>query len=275
MFFHCIPSSCPMVSDEVLPRVDWKPKIKAFLYEQLEAEPALTACLIIHNCNLRDRAEQCVETLAKYIENIVSQPDEPKFRKIRLSNRIFCDRVRCVEGGYEFLVGAGFREQTIDDDQFLVHSGANVDELPELLDALRTAETIALELDRNIQVLLPSQARKFQLPPEFFRISAEELKRDQRMRAEAMESAQQLKTKAMRDKEEQRTLNMYKYALMRVRFPDGVFLQGTFGVHERLGDVVDFVRAALKQEEFEFALAMPAGARLSRTDYEKTLHELR
>lgn len=34
-----------------------------------------------------------------------------------------------------------------------------------------------------------------------------------------------LKTKAMREKEEVRVLNRYKFALIRIRFPDGIYLQ--------------------------------------------------
>lgn len=216
---------CALISEEILPRSDWKIRIRDFLYEQLEMEKGLTACLIIHNCNLPDKANACTETLAKYIENIVQNPTEEKYRKIRLSNRIFCERVRDVEGGVEFLIGAGFTEQTIDDEKFLIHSGDDLDQLPELLDALRTAEKITLDLDRNIQVLLPSQARKFELPADFYRVRPEEAKREQKMRTDAIENAQILKTKAMREKEELRTINMYKFSLIRVRFPDGVFLQ--------------------------------------------------
>lgn len=174
---------------------------------------------------MKDKATACIDTLFKYLENIVNNPDDEKYRKIRLSNRIFGERVRGVEGGYEFLVGAGFVEQTIDGEVYLIFSGDSVDHLPELLDALRSAEKIGLELDRNIEVLLPSQARKFELPSDFYRMSPEDVKKEQRLRTEALESAQQLKTKAMREKEELRTLNMYKYSLIRVRFPDGVFLQ--------------------------------------------------
>lgn len=218
---------CPLISEEILSRSEWKVRIRDFLYEQLEVEKGLTACLIIHNCNLPDKANACTETLAKYIENIVQNPTEEKYRKIRLSNRIFCERVRDVEGSIEFLAGAGFVEQTIDGDTFLVHSGDElmIDQLPELLDALRTAEKISLDLDRNIQVLLLSQARKFELPADFYRVRPEEAKREQKMRTDAIESAQILKTKAMREKEEMRTINMYKFSLIRIRFPDGVFLQ--------------------------------------------------
>lgn len=175
-------SRCPLISEEVLSRGEWKIKIRDFLYEQLEDEPGLTACLIIHNCNVKDKAEACSETLSKYIENIVNNPDDEKYRKIRLTNRIFCERVRGVEGGYEFLIGAGFVEQTIDGEAYLIHSNDGIDQLPELLDALRTAERIDLELDRNMQVLLMSQARKFELPPDFYRVRPEEAQKEHKLR---------------------------------------------------------------------------------------------
>lgn len=288
---------CPLISEEILPQNEWKAKIRSFLYEQLEDERALTATLIIHNCNLKEKAELCIETLSKYLENIVNNPDEEKFRKIRLSNRVFSDKVRGVEGGYDFLIGAGFVEQTIDEDQFLIFSSESVDHLPVLLDALKSAEKICLELDRNIGVLLPSQARKFELPSDFYRMSPEDLKREQRLRSEALESAQQLKTKAMREKEELRTLNMYKYSLIRIRFPDGVFLQvfhfipfrkksillnmlghifqGTFSVYDTLRDIFEFVRSCLNDESFDFSLVMPSGPKMIDENLEKTLYDLR
>lgn len=38
----------------------------------------------------------------------------------------------------------------------------------------------------------------------------------------------QLRTKAMREKDEMREMRKYRFALIRVRLPDGIFLQ----VHE-------------------------------------------
>lgn len=43
-------------------------------------------------------------------------------------------------------------------------------------------EVIQLELDRNIKVLLPSQIQNVSLPPDFFRITMEELKKEQQVR---------------------------------------------------------------------------------------------
>lgn len=181
-----------MISDEILPRNEWKAKIKEFLYEQLEHERALTACLIILNCNTKEKSTACIETITKYLQNIIQHPDEEKYRKIRQSNRIFCEKVRPCEGALDFLLAAGFKEQTIDDEAFLIYSdeseasegggGGGVDQLQELLESLQHSEIIPLELDRNIQLLLPSQAKKCELPPDFYRISPEELKREQQLR---------------------------------------------------------------------------------------------
>jgi hypothetical protein len=44
-------------------------------------------------------------------------------------------------------------------------------------------------------------------------------------RAEEIERSQVLRTKAMREKEEQREMRKYRYALIRIRFPDGILLQ--------------------------------------------------
>lgn len=173
---------CPMISDEILPSKEWRAKIKEFLYEQLDDEKALTACLIIHNCNTKEKAEQCIETLTKYLENIINHPGEEKYRKIRMSNRIFAEKIKPVEGGCEFLLGAGFNEQEIDGELFLIYSSDDSSTLSELLDGLKNAEKITIDLDRNIQVLLPSQARKSDLPLDFFRISPEEIKREQLLR---------------------------------------------------------------------------------------------
>lgn len=175
--------ACPLVSDEILPKSDWKVKIKAFLYEQLESDPGLTSCLIIKNCNTFDKAEDCIETLKKYLLNIINHPTENKFHKIRISNRIFHDKVSNAEGSAKFLEAAGFVEEIIEGDKFLVWSpDFSIETLVVLLEALDLCEVISLELDRNMKILLPSQIKNVNLPPDFFRISPEDLKKEQAMR---------------------------------------------------------------------------------------------
>lgn len=79
----------------------------------------------------------------------------------------------------------------------------------------------------------------------------------------------------MREREELRVINRYKYALIRVRFPDGVYLQGTFSVYEKLSQVFEFVQSCLKLESIEFKLHSPLGAKFEDEDLSKTLHDLR
>ena len=175
--------SCPLISDEVLPKKDWKIKIKNFLYEQLASDPGLTSCLIIKNCNTLDKAEDCIETLKKYLQNIINNPSEEKFQRIRMSNRIFTEKVANVEGSLEFLKAAGFQEQICDGENFLVWSPDFPTEiLVQLTEALDLCEVINLELDRNMKILLPSQINNVNLPPDFFRISPEEIKKEQQAR---------------------------------------------------------------------------------------------
>lgn len=269
---------CPLISEEVLARKEWKVKIKEFLYEQLQHEKGLSACLIIYNCNPKEKLEPCVETLIKCLENIVNHPSEEKYKKIRMTNRMFCEKIKVCEGALELLHTAGFVEITIDDEPYLIWSEENVEPettLESLIEALKCSEPFHLELDRNIQVLLPSQVRKTTLPPDFFRISPEEIKREQALRSEALEQAQILKTKAMREKEELRIINRYKFSLIRVRFPNGVYLQGTFNVYEKLAQVYEFVQSCLMHEAAEFALISPTGQRYSDEDHDKSLYDLR
>ena len=50
--------------------------------------------------------------------NIVSNPLEEKYRKIRVNNKAFRERVESVTGGILFLEALGFTKQT------LMHQGA-------------------------------------------------------------------------------------------------------------------------------------------------------
>ncbi|XP_034189041.1 GDI interacting protein 3 [Osmia lignaria lignaria] len=274
---------CPYLSNEVLSQEDWKKKIREFLYEQLQEEEAgLTACLIIQNCNTgREKIESCVETLGKYLDNIIKNPEEEKYRKIRIHNRIFQDKVLPIEGAVEFLNAVGFWPKKLlhndVEEDFLVWNpeNCNLENVEKLADALKTAEIIPLELDRNLQVLLPTQASKrTELPPNFYSLTPEEIKREQQLRTEAVEKNQMLRTKAMRERDEKQRLRKYKYSLIRIKFPDDLILQGTFLVHEKFQNVVNFVSENLIKAERPFSLKKLAGPTFNQDSFDKTLLEL-
>jgi len=67
-----------------------------------------------------EQAQLAFKTLMAYTENIARQPDEEKFRRIKLTNNAFKTRVDCCEGGREFLTNLGFALRTIDGEDCLV-----------------------------------------------------------------------------------------------------------------------------------------------------------
>jgi hypothetical protein len=71
-----------------------------------------------HNHKEEDaRVKRAFQTLLTYIGNIAKNPAEEKFRKIRLTNQTFQDRVGSLKGGVEFLELCGFEK--VDGGEFL------------------------------------------------------------------------------------------------------------------------------------------------------------
>ncbi|MCO5584163.1 hypothetical protein L7F22_038086 [Adiantum nelumboides] len=62
------------------------------------------------------RVKKAFQTLLTYVGNIVRSPDEEKYRKIRISNPTFQERVGSLKGGVQFLEICGFQK---DSDDFL------------------------------------------------------------------------------------------------------------------------------------------------------------
>ena len=126
------------------------------------------------------------------MDNIVQNPGDEKYRKIRKTNKAFHDRVGSLEGTDIFLSAAGFQPTDIEGqaywqfpDEALTDSQreGSLSRLAVLKDALFTAEAVTAELDRGLRVLMPSEAsRQVKLPPDFFSVSADEIKREQQAR---------------------------------------------------------------------------------------------
>ncbi|XP_022761894.1 UBX domain-containing protein 1-like [Durio zibethinus] len=71
------------------------------------------------------KVKRAFQTLLTYIGNVARNPDEEKFRKIRLNNQTFQDRVGSLKGGIEFFEICGFEK--VEGDQFLYLSRNKVD----------------------------------------------------------------------------------------------------------------------------------------------------
>ena len=225
----------------------------------------------------------CIDTLCKYLDNIVDHPDEEKYQRIRANNKALNERVLMLRGADEFLQAAGFERRMLPGmdgssppEEFIVFNKEQVQDvsrLQTLKEVLLAAEPIRPVLDRGTRVFHPSpNAAKIQVPDEFYAVSMEELKREQAIRQEAVEQMGMLRTKQMRDRERQRELRRYRYCLLRVRLPDGLILQGTFHASDRFAAVREFVSECLAHSWIPFVLAGQAGAKL--TDERATLAEL-
>ncbi|XP_058138046.1 UBX domain-containing protein 6 isoform X3 [Dasypus novemcinctus] len=251
--------------------------IKEAILSHFSTDPVAASIMKIHTFNKdRERVRLGVDTIAKYLDNIHLHPEEEKYQKIKLQNKVFQERINCLEGTHEFFEAIGFQRTMLpvpgqdDPEEFYVLSEA-VRGQPQSLDRhkeqLLRAEPVRALLDRQRRVFRPSAlAAQFDLPGDFFSLTAEELRREQRLRADAVERLSVLRTKAMREKEEQRELRKYTYTLLRVRFPDGCLLQGTFYARERLSVLYSFVREALQSDWLPFELLASGGQKLSEEE---------
>ncbi|KAL2089648.1 hypothetical protein ACEWY4_014336 [Coilia grayii] len=264
--------TCPLTG-AVLTKSEREPHIKEAILMRFSEDPVVASIMMVHTFNKdQDKVKGAVEIINKYIDNICKNPTEEKYRKIKLTNKIFQERVSCVEGCQEFLQALGFErtELPIDgqdtSEEFLMlaeQDEASLELLRERGEQLRKGEPVRAQLDRQPQAFRPSPyATHFDLPPEFYNLTAEELKREQQLKSEIVERNSMLRTKAMREREEQRERKKYNYTLLRVRLPDGILLQGTFLAREKVAALYQFVRGSLEDGWQPFELMAPAGKKL-------------
>ncbi|XP_042833739.1 UBX domain-containing protein 6 isoform X1 [Panthera tigris] len=251
--------------------------IKEAILSHFSTDPVAASIMKIHTFNRdRDRVKLGVDTIAKYLDNICLHPEEEKYRKIKLQNRVFQERINCLEGTHEFFEAVGFQKALLPvpdqegPEEFYVLSEAALAQPQSLRkhkEQLLGAEPVRATLARQRRVFQPSPlASQFDLPGDFFTLTAEEVRREQRLRSEAVERLSVLRTKAMREREEQRERRRYTYTLLRVRFPDGCLLQGTFYARERVAALYAFVREALQSDWLPFELLASGGQRLSEEE---------
>ncbi|XP_052313195.1 UBX domain-containing protein 6-like isoform X4 [Oncorhynchus keta] len=228
--------TCPLTG-ATLTKSEREVHIKEAIFMRFEEDAVEASIMMVHTFNKdREKVKAAVDIISKYIENICKNPTEEKYRKIKLSNKVFQEKVKTVEGSREFLQAVGFQSIMLDvegqeeSEEFLVlmeHDPEALEVMKESMDRLQRGEPVRAQLDHQPQTFRPSpNAMRFELPPEFYNLTAEELKREQQQKSEAVEKNTMLRTKAMREREEQRERRKYNYTLLRIRLPDGNILQG-------------------------------------------------
>ncbi|XP_037626732.1 UBX domain-containing protein 6 [Sebastes umbrosus] len=268
--------TCPLTG-ATLTRSEREVHIKEAILMRFEEDAVEASVMMVHTFNKdREKVKAAVDIISKYIDNICKNPTEEKYRKIKLSNKVYQEKVRCVEGTREFLEALDFTsimlpiEGQEEDEEFLVllvHSPDALELMKERRDRLQSGEPVRAQLDRQPQVFRSSpNAQRFELPPEFYNLSAEELKKEQQQRSELVEKNAMLRTKVMREKEEQRERRKYNYTLLRIRLPDGNLLQGTFYAWDRLPVLFAFVRESLVDGWQPFDLIAPGSQKLQESE---------
>lgn len=64
-------------------------KVENFLRTQLADDPLVASTLMIFSLNGPDKRQNASETIQKYLRNLIENPDESKYHRIRMNNKIF------------------------------------------------------------------------------------------------------------------------------------------------------------------------------------------
>ncbi|KAL4362634.1 hypothetical protein GQ457_04G009480 [Hibiscus cannabinus] len=228
--------------------------------------------------------EGSIEVVLKLLRNIVKEPGNDKFRKIRMSNPKIREAVGEVPGGVELLefVGFGLKEEGGEmwavmevpkEEHISLISKAIMLLEPGKMEQVKRTENIPpaspgekeesvepKKIDRKVRVFFSvpeSVAAKIELPNSFYSLSVEEVKREAEMRKKKIAESQLLIPKSYKEKQAKAARRRYRRTIIRIQFPDGVVLQGEFAPWEPTSALYEFVSSALKEPCLEFELLDP------------------
>jgi len=238
-----------------------------------------------------DGGERAARVLAKALGNVLSDPTEPKYRKLKLGNPAVAAAVVHAAGGMELMQEAGFivtfdapggtPEEAGGEGRALegfavlpVPDGDDEALMAQLRDVRAALDSLApllppppppasAGLPHATRVWLPSAETRIQdLPDEFFTRDATELAADAAARRQKLEESQQLTTRAYKERQQQQqaAASNHTHAVLRVRMTDGMLLQGTFKAGDRVQQVLSWVADSLAHPHRTFVLHPPTGA---------------
>ncbi|KAF7634979.1 UBX domain-containing protein [Meloidogyne graminicola] len=142
--------------DEALPKSEMLDAIGACLFKKLEnceEDLLYTATSIIHTLNKEDIKIPAMDTIKRYLQNIISNPTEQKFKRIKLSNKVYQEKVGPCKGAVEFLIATGFRKGLSDSEEFLVMDNTDVERIKQALNVLFDGKPIDIKLFRDRKVM--------------------------------------------------------------------------------------------------------------------------
>ncbi|GMJ04469.1 plant UBX domain-containing protein 2 [Hibiscus trionum] len=221
--------------------------------------------------------EGSVQVVLRLLRNIVKEPGNDKFRKIRMSNPKIREAIGEVSGGVELLEHVGFVLNEEGGEMFAVMDVPKKERIalinraimlfePGKTDDVKTSDSEKEEkvepkkIDRQIRVFFSvpeSVAAKIELPDSFYNLSADELKREAELRKKKNAESQLLIPKSYKEKQAKAARRKYRRTMIRIQFPDGVVLQAVFAPWEPTSSLYKFVSSSLKEPCLEFELLDP------------------
>jgi UBX domain-containing protein 6 len=221
-----------------------------------------------------------IDILLKLLKNIVREPGNVKFRKIRMGNPKIKEAIVDVPGCVELLEIIGFKLQEEAGELWAVMDVPSKEQIaqtetaisflepePKKVEATPSQEPAKLDepvepkkIDRQVRVFSSVSERvaaRIELPDSFYKLTVDEVKRDAEMRRKKLADSQLLVPKSLKEKQTKAARKRYTKAVIRVQFPDGVVLQGFFSPREPTTALYEFVSSALKNQCLEFELLHP------------------
>uniref|UniRef100_A0A7N0TC58 UBX domain-containing protein n=1 Tax=Kalanchoe fedtschenkoi TaxID=63787 RepID=A0A7N0TC58_KALFE len=222
-----------------------------------------------------------VEVILRLLRNVVKEPENGKFRRIRMGNLKIREAIGDVAGGVELLEAVGFGLKEEDGEMWAVmdvpteeqkeklnkvilllerRSVGDMTSVPSADTDASVAQVEQRKVDRQIRVFFSvseNVAAKIELPDSFYRLSSDEVRREAEMRRKKLAESQLLIPKSYKEKQAKAARKRYARTIIRIQFPDGVVLQGIFAPWEPTTALYEFVSSALKEQTLEFELLNP------------------
>lgn len=223
-----------------------------------------------------------IEIVLKLLKNIIKEPENVKFRRIRLGNPKIKEAIADVAGGLDMLECVGFELKEESGEMWAVMEGEvsekvmMVKQVVDLLEPKKvgnvppiTAQAKAVEvvepvevkkIERQVRVFFSvseSVAAKIELPDSFYNLSINEVKREAEMRRKKLAESQLLVPKSYKEKQTKAARKRHEKTVIRIQFPDGVVLQAFFSPREPTTALYELVSSSLKDPSLEFELLHP------------------
>ncbi|KAK1315186.1 hypothetical protein QJS10_CPA06g02222 [Acorus calamus] len=243
-----------------------------------EVSAHVEACLRVGDFLSGGPKRESVEVVIKLLRNIVREPENSKFRRIRMGNPKIKEAVGDVAGGVEMLERLGFGLREEEGEVWAVMEAPSEEGVAVIRDGVLLLEQSLKEesssssdlvverpreqrkIDRQVRVFFSvpeSVASKIDLPDSFYNRSSEELRKEAELRRKKIAESQLLIPKSYKERQAKAYRKRYKATIIRIQFPDGVVLQGVFLPSEPTTGLYEFVSSSLKEPSLEFELLRP------------------